>query len=148
MGELVDRDEEHLRLLKWAFYILAGMSAFFSLFSLIYIGMGGIFASGVIPVDQGPPDVARTAGLVFLFVGIGLLTLGLSGTFLTYLVGRSLGERRRRVFCIVVAGLWCLSLPFGTAIGVATILVLNRPTVKALFEGGAPLSSVPPSLPA
>jgi hypothetical protein len=29
----------------------------------------------------------------------------------------------------------CLSIPFGTVLGVFTIIVLNRPTVKARFDG-------------
>ena len=32
MGELIDRDQEHLNLLKWGYYVMAGMTGFFSLF--------------------------------------------------------------------------------------------------------------------
>src|SRR6185503_9557006 len=46
MGELVDRDQEHLRLLVWAHYIWAGTIGFFSLFTLIYIGLGVMMVSG------------------------------------------------------------------------------------------------------
>jgi hypothetical protein len=148
MGQLVDRDEEHLRLLRWGFYILAGISGFFSLFSLIYIALGGIFASGTIPPEQGSEADPRTVGVIFLVLGVSLLLLGLTGTLLTYLAGKSLGQRRRRVFCMVIGGLWCLSIPFGTAIGVATILVLNRPSVRELFEGAAAPPSLPPAVPA
>jgi hypothetical protein len=41
MAEMVDRDQEHLRLLKLGYYILAGMTCFFSLFALLYAGIGG-----------------------------------------------------------------------------------------------------------
>jgi len=47
---------------------------------------------------------------------------------------------------MVVAGLWCLWVPFGTAIGVGTILVLNRPSVQALFKRqGTPPRMIPSS---
>lgn len=47
MGQLVDQDQEHLRLLKLGFYIMAGVIGFCSLFSVFYIAMGSIFASSV-----------------------------------------------------------------------------------------------------
>ena len=146
MCELVDRDLEHLRLLKLGFYLLAGTAGFVSLFSLVYVAIGGIIASGAMPVQPGQDAAAaRTVGAVFLAVGIAIFLVGLTGAFLTYLVARSLDRPRRRTFCIVMAGLWCLSIPFGTALGVCAILVLNRPSVQALFDQhGAPVVNPPP----
>jgi hypothetical protein len=144
MGELVDCDEEHLRLLKYCYYILAGITSFFSLTTIFAIALGALFASGTIPPQaQGPsPDAARTMGLFFLGFGLGALILGLAGSFLTFLVGRSLRDRRRRTFCIVVAFLYCLYVPWGTVIGVCTIIVLNRPNMKTLFGEQPPPQSV------
>lgn len=144
MAELVDRDEEHLRLLKLGYYIMAGMMGFFSLFSLIYIFLGGIFASGAIPVKDGSRDDPRLMGIIFLGLGIGVLLIGLTATSLTYFTGRSLRDRRHRVFCLIIAALCCLQIPWGTAIGVCTFMVLGRPSVKAQFEPHAP----PPPTPA
>jgi hypothetical protein len=36
-------------------------------------------------------------------------------------------------YCLVVAAIECMFTPFGTVLGVLTIIVLVRPTVKALF---------------
>lgn len=134
MGELVDRDLEHLRLLKLGYYVMAGMLGVFSLFSLLYIFLGGLFASGVIPVKEGARDDPRMMGLIFLGIGIAVLVIGLTLTGLTFLAGRSLRDRRRRMYCLIVAVLSCLQIPWGTVIGVSTIIVLNRPSVRALFE--------------
>jgi hypothetical protein len=142
MGQLVDRDQEHLTLLKWAFYTLAGMGGLFSLFSLLYIGMGGLFLRAI-PSPAGTDNGQRFAASFFLGIGIGFLLVGLTITFLTYFAGRNVAERRHRVFCLIVAGLWCLSIPFGTILGVCAILVLNRPSVVSLFENLA----APPALP-
>ena len=139
MGELVDRDLEHLRLLKYGYYIMAGITGLFSLFSLIYIGIGTIFASGVVPANNGSGDL-RPMGFIFVGLGVAVLLVGLIGTVLMYLVGKSLAEHRRRVFCIVMAALCCLQMPWGTAIGICTLIVLNRPAVKLLF-GDAPPSA-------
>jgi len=59
LGELVDRDQEHLRLLQLAYYILAGITAFFSLFSLLSIVMGGIVAFAEFPKQPGAAEAPR-----------------------------------------------------------------------------------------
>ena len=57
------------------------------------------------------------------------------------IAGRKLAVRRSYTYCLVVAGIECLFMPFGTVLGVFTIIVLIRPSVKALFEppGAAPV---------
>lgn len=143
MSELVDRNQEHLRLLKIGYYVLAGISLFSSVFSLLFIGLGALFASGAVPVQQGSTDDPRLAGLILLVMGLAFLVLSLAGTWLVYYTGRSLAERRRWTFCMVVAALCCLQIPWGTVIGVCTIIVLNRPEVKASFRPPSPPPSVP-----
>jgi hypothetical protein len=135
MGEMIDRDEEHLRLLKICYYILAAINGFVVLFPLLFMGVGTLIASGSIPMtgDSAPPVDPRTMGMILLGVGAVIFTLGLSGTLLTFLTARSLRDHRRRTLCLVVAGLNCLYIPWGTAIGICTIIVLNRPTTRALF---------------
>lgn len=135
MGELIDRDQEHLRLLKLGFYLLAGTSTFFSLFALLYAILGSFLASGVIPQAKDSTEDPRLIGWIFTGVSLVVFVLGTIGSYLTYFAGRSLAERRRRTFCMIMAGLWCLSIPFGTAIGICAIVVLNRTSVKGLFEG-------------
>ncbi len=41
--------------------------------------------------------------------------------------------RRHRTFSIVIASLSCMSFPFGTILGVFTLIVLVRPSVKILY---------------
>jgi len=140
MGELVDRDQEHLRLLVWAHYIWAGTIGFFSLFTLVYIGLGVMMVSGAFPQSGTPKDDPRVMGLFFAGIGALFLIMGTTFASLTYFAGRSIRDRRRRIFCLILAGLNCLQAPFGTVMGVCTIIVLNRPEVKLLFEspGGSP----------
>ena len=139
MGELVDRDQEHLRLLQIGFYIMAGLAGFISLFSLVYIALGGVFVAGILDSvatsGNAPP---RAFGWIFVGLGLFFLFIGLTVTFLTFLAGRSLQERCRRTFCLVMAGLCCLQIPWGTAIGICAINVQTRPSVRTLFEQHAP----------
>jgi hypothetical protein len=41
------------------------------------------------------------------------------------------------MFCLVMASITCMFMPFGTVLGVFTLIVLMRPSVKPLFEGQA-----------
>lgn len=141
MGELVDRDVEHLNLLKWAYYLLATVTGMFSLFALIWIAIGGAAVLGALDRRHAQGPQAQTMGVIFLAMGAALLIAGLVMALCLFLAARSLHQRRGRVFCLVMAALCCLSLPWGTAIGVCTFIVLNRPSVKALFEPrGSPVT--------
>ena len=48
---------------------------------------------------------------------------------------RSLNQRKRYLFCLVIAGITAaVCMPFGTVLGVFTIIVLLRPSVKEAFQ--------------
>ena len=140
MAELIDRDQEHLRLLMWAYYLLAGTTGLAILLSIPFIMLGGMFMSTGLPVKGDP-----LAGTILFLIGLVVLTLGGTATLLTYLAGRYIGDRRNRIFCLILASLWCLQIPWGTAIGICTFAVLNRPGVKPMFEHAhPPMGSAPP----
>jgi len=143
MGELIDRDQEHLRLLMWAHYIWAGMIGLFSLFAIFYIAIGAMFAWGAFPQPNTSAPDPRVAGMFFIGIGSAFFILGLTFAFLTFFAGRSIRDRRRRMFCMVLAGLQCIQFPFGTVMGVCTINVLNRTEVKLLFALDGPLPPPP-----
>ena len=50
------------------------------------------------------------------------------------LSGLYLRARKYRMFSIIVAALNCLQIPFGTVLGVFTIVVLVRESVRELYE--------------
>ena len=52
---------------------------------------------------------------------------------LLFLAGRWLGRHTHSTFCFAIACVACIFTPTGTVLGVFTILVLLRPSVKALF---------------
>lgn len=63
-----------------------------------------------------------------------LAVLGVAHVILNFMCARAIAERKRLVFIQVIAGISCLSLPLGTALGVCTFIVLSRPTVTQLFK--------------
>jgi hypothetical protein len=135
MGELIDRDAEHLRLLTLSYYILAGITGFFALMpAAFFLIFGSLISSGAFPpTPQSSQADTRVLGTMMLSAGAAAFVAGSAGAVAAFLTGRNIRDHRRRTFCIVVAAISCLYIPWGTMIGVFTIVVLNRPTVKALF---------------
>jgi hypothetical protein len=52
------------------------------------------------------------------------------------MAARALGRRRGRLLCQIAAAVSCLQMPWGVLLGVFTFMVLNRESVKQLFEPG------------
>ena len=139
MGELVDKDSEHLRLLTLFYYVNAGINALFSCFGLIYVAMGALFLANPSTFGRGADGSPATlVGYAFTILGAVFLLLGLGFSASLAFAGRSLVQRRHRLFCLVIAGINCLFLPYGTVLGVFTFMVLMRPSVQALFAGAPP----------
>ncbi len=124
------QDLEQLRLLSIFHYIVAGITALFSLFPVIHLVIGILMATG--KMEQSDPGAA-VAG--WFFVGFAALLIASGLTFAVFIAyaGRCLRQRRRHTLCLVVGALECMMMPFGTVLGVFTLIALTKPPVKALF---------------
>jgi hypothetical protein len=145
----MSRDDEHLKLLTIFHYVLAGLTAFSGSFFAIYVVMGLFMLSASSFAAPGGPPPGAPGGppptfMGWLFVAFGAFTFSLMWAFAVglALAGRYLARRRGYRFCFVVACVGCTSPPLGTALGVCTMLVLLRPSVKVLF-GVAPAPPQP-----
>jgi len=136
----MNQDLEHLRLLSVFHYVLAVLAGLFSLFPVFYFGMGLAMVSGHFPDSHGGDETARFMGWFFVAFGAVWMLGSLAFAVCLWLAGRYLGQHRRYLFCLVMAAISCTFAPFGTVLGVFTILVLVRPSVKELF-GVAPALS-------
>jgi hypothetical protein len=133
----MNSDSEHLRLLSVFHYVVAGLAALFSFFPLLYTGMGALFiwaAQHPNPKQTGEPP-PEFLGWIFIGLGLFFFLLGIAMAICILLAGRALAKRRRYTFAFVVACIECLFMPFGTVLGVFTLIVLSRESVKALFTG-------------
>ena len=132
----MNKDEEHLRLLSIFHYILAAVTAFFSLFPIIHIVIGLVMIYA--PEEMGSHGTAPPPALGWMFVVMGsvIIVLGETMAILQLFAGRFLARRTHPTYCFVVACIECLSVPLGTTLGVFTIITMTRPSVKELFEGG------------
>jgi len=133
------QDTEHLKLLSIFHYVVGGMAALFACFPLIHVVLGILFL--VIPEKFGHASNQPPAfvGLLFIIVGGSIILLGWTLATIIILTGRFIARRNHYTFCFVIACIECLFMPVGTVLGVFTILVLNRPSVKQLFAATAPV---------
>jgi hypothetical protein len=67
-----------------------------------------------------------------VFAGVWILC-GLTYASFVALAGKYLGRHQKYTFCLIIACVTCAFMPFGTVLGVFTIIVLNRESVKQLF---------------
>jgi hypothetical protein len=73
-------------------------------------------------------------GLIFAAIAGVAILIGWGLGICEILTGHYLTARKNYTFCIVVAGISCAFFPFGTVLGVLTIIVLSKPEVKEMFE--------------
>ena len=133
------KDEEHLKLLSIFHYVVGGLIGLMACIPIIHllIGLGLMAAwSSSIDGDGGPPAIV---GGILALVALLLIGLGWTVAGCVLAAGTNLRRHRRRTFCMVVASVLCLWMPFGTALGVFTLVVLSRPSVKELFQRSSSL---------
>lgn len=130
-------DDRHLNLLSIFHFIGSG----FALLGLVFIGLHyamfstvfndpKIWAGAAQPPPPGFFDVFKWIYLVAAAWYVASLVLNL-------LAGTYLRRKMHRAFCFVVAGWNCLHIPVGTILGIFTIIVLARDSVRAAFASRA-----------
>jgi hypothetical protein len=133
-GRPSDPDAEHLKLLAIFHFVVAPMQALVSSIPIIHFLVGAaIFTGGVFGKSAERAPMAVFGGL-FMLVAAAVILFGWALAICEVVAGRSLMQRKRYRFCLVVAAAEAaLCMPFGTVLGVFTIVVLVRPSVKAAF---------------
>jgi hypothetical protein len=128
-----DEDTQHLRLLSIFHYVVAGMLAVISMFPIIHLTLGiAIVAGAFDDIDNGTPPPA-IFGWMFIVIPGTFILCGLAMAICSAIAGRRLSQSRGYMYCLVIAGLECMFMPVGTVLGVFTIIVLMRPTVRERF---------------
>jgi len=133
----MNQDAEHLRLLSIFHYVVGGIGVLASFFPLLYSAMGGFMLyaachpAGLRNNQNPPPPIL---GWFFIVFGALFFLAALTMALCILLAGRSLSRRHHYWFVFVVACVECVFIPFGTILGVFTIIVLSRESVKTLFS--------------
>ena len=133
MDTLTTQDRDHLRLLAIFHYVFAGLG----ICGLGFIALHYTMLNSIMAMERakGRPDAPPEAFMdIFMWVYLVIGVMCIVGMALNALAARFLKARRNRTFCMVVAGLNVLQVPFGTLLGVFTLLVLARDSVRQAFE--------------
>lgn len=125
------QDEQYLKILSVFHFVVAGAAYFFSLFPLIHLAVGIAAVSGAMgDADEFP----AFTGWFFILISVTMIVSGMAFATALVLAGRALGRRRYYTFCLVMAGISCIFVPFGTVLGVFTIITLTKDSVRQLFD--------------
>ncbi len=128
------QDEEHLHILSILYYVYAGIIAVLSLVGLCYVFVGFTFLdTPPAPAGRPPSAPPPQVGWFFVLFGGAFTLFGWAVAVLVALAGCFLVRHIHWLYCLCVAGLICIHIPLGTLLGVFTIIVLVRPSVKELF---------------
>jgi hypothetical protein len=131
-------DADHLNLLAVFHFVGAGLAVLGMLFLFAhYMFMHAIFANPAMWQNQKqpppPPELFAMFAIFKWFYVIGGLWLILS-MILNILSGLFLRATKHRTFSLVVAGINCLHIPLGTVLGIFTIVILVRESVREMYE--------------
>src|SRR4051812_30805273 len=109
----MNQDEEHLRLLSIFHYVVAGFAALFSSFGLIHLVIGLMMAlhpESLRPANSQPPPFF---GFFFAGMGAAIVFFGWAFAGCLFYAGRCLGRRKHYTYCLVIACVACMFMPFG-----------------------------------
>ncbi|KAF1711420.1 hypothetical protein CSC70_05815 [Pseudoxanthomonas kalamensis DSM 18571] len=125
------RDAADLRTLSILFHVYNALQ----LLGVLLIG--GLLALGI-GIERSKNLTGQTSeqaigGQILIGILTVVIVLSLVMLVLKFIVARDLARHRRHGLCLAVSILICLDLPLGTALGIYALVVLNRPSVKALF---------------
>jgi hypothetical protein len=130
------RDTEQLKLLVIGHYLgaalaLAGLgflALHFLLFRFVIDNARTIQQGG--RSGGGPQEIERILPWIY---GIGAAFL-VSYAIANIVSARLIAARRARTFSILVAAFDCAHMPIGTVLGILTMLVLTRDSVRAAYR--------------
>ena len=128
-------DSRQLDLLATFHYVVGGVMALFSCFPFIHVFMGLAIALGKFGeiAGESPQSGDTVFGWIFVVMGSIFILLGWAVSICIIIAGRKLRQRKSRMYCMVVAGIECMFMPFGTVLGVFTLIALNKDSIKETY---------------
>lgn len=128
-------DADHLQLLAIFHFIGAGLAVVGMLFLFAHYSFMHHFLDNpkMWEGQRGQPPPAQFFAIFkwfYVFFGLWLVV----SLVLNLLSGFFLQAKKHRTFSLIVAGVNCIHIPLGTVLGVFTIIVLLRSSVRELYD--------------
>jgi hypothetical protein len=136
-------DEEHLKLLSLFHLIKGGITAAFSFLGLLYfLFLGFIMKMGSrfnMSSDSYYKEIpVKIMSYIFTIVGVIVLLVLLAG-ILQLISGYYLRRKEYRLFSFIIGIIEILEVPYGTILGLMTIIVLSKESVKRKYNKTIPV---------
>jgi hypothetical protein len=129
--------EQYLKLLSIFHYVVGGLLGLFACLPLVHVAIGIMAVLSPEMLNDGGKAFPAFVGWLFIIVGATFVLAGWAMAACMLLAGKFLAKRIRYTFCLVVAAIECIFMPFGTVLGVFTLIVLTKSFVKEMFSGPA-----------
>lgn len=134
----MNEDISYLNLLSLFHFIVAGIAGLFSCLPLVNL-LIGIPTLRYVPyaLSQGEYFSQYTlTPLMFILLPTGMAVIGWMFAIAVALNGYYIKNRKWLKYCMIMSGIETIFTPFGTALGVFTIILLTKPNIKNLFDQG------------
>ena len=105
----------------------------FSLFFILYAVMG-VFFGAIIELDPTQQDAPFNPGIIFIILGIIGTIISVTLGVLNLLASKYIKEKRNYNFIFAIAIVNCLTGMLGILLGVFTLIELNKPEIKQVFN--------------
>ncbi len=123
-------DNEHLKIMSIVHFVYSIPSFFVSMYLLLYAVMMPFIAMTDSTIDESENVI-----FICMAVGFGLASLFSILTSIGLIVsGISIRKRKFRILSLIVSLPLFLSFPIGTLVGVLSIILFNRPSIKKLYS--------------
>jgi hypothetical protein len=132
----MNENASYLNLLSLFHFIVAGIAGLFSCLPLLNLLIGiPILKDVPYALSQGEYFSQYTlAPLMFIILPTGMAVIGWMFAVAVALNGYYNKNRKWLKYCLVMGGIETIFTPFGTALGVFTIILLTKPNINNLFD--------------
>ena len=126
---------DHVKVIGILWVIFGAFCLCLAFFALLFF-----FGVAQIPnVEEVSPGILRIIGIAASsFLGLIALPQIIGG------LGLIRHKEWARILILVLSFLSLVHVPFGTALGIYTMIILFNPETVGLFKGGAPAPAAPP----
>jgi hypothetical protein len=127
--------KDHVKVIGILWVVFGAFCLCLAFFALLFF-----FGVAQIPnVEEVSPGILRIIGIfASSFMGLIALPQIIGG------LGLIRHKEWARILILVLAFLSLAHIPFGTALGIYTMIILFNPETVRLFQGGAPAPPAPP----
>jgi len=126
---------EQQRLLSIFHYIVGAMVMLFSLFPVMHLAMGisMLVAPDTWNSGNSADQMPAFFPIILILFALAIIIIGEMIGILIIHAGRMITQRKKYMFTFVMAAIQCMFTPFGTVLGIFTIIYLQKDFVRKSY---------------